>query len=229
MNTSNDTKRELIPVNVNRGHQKYCFTNALGNALNIHIDRDKVDKNIEELNQRTKGNHGISKVGNLSTHGLNFCVQRLVPEFRLIRYRKALGAKRMIRYLKFHRPKAGIIYGWKSYPTTKKKNTSWESLSHAIAFKDGHFINDFSYKKDMLCNVSNIDTDKNCLLRHFEKKMMNFPYTFRFYNLVRLPDRVLKDDKVLKKRKKNVTLRPNKRPGKRERLQALQAKLSRNI
>lgn len=214
-----------VPLNINKGRQQYCLVNALGNALSIHIDRNQVDDIIEILNKDSHNKHGIIKIGSLSTHCLNCCVQRLVPEYELIRYPKDLGAKRMLKYLRFNRSKVGIIYGWTSYQDSTRSDAPLKTLSHAIAFQKGLFINDYNYKTGLVHNVSSIvGGDKHCLSRHFERGRQH-PYTFRFYCLEKICDRV-QDDKVLRKRRNDVTVRPNKRPGKRERLEALKKHLT---
>jgi hypothetical protein len=209
-----------VPMNINYGNQKYCLSNAIGNALNCDIPRDTIDRCIEYLNDRNNSPnvHGVVKVGLLSTHCLNLCVQKLFPGYQLVRLAKDLSASKLLHYLRVNHPRTGIIYGWKSYPINQKKDVRWETICHAVAFRDGYIINDYNYRGDMLRNISNIYTDENCLLRHFQKTHSRYPYSFRFFALEKVSCESVEEDGILQTRKAGLKIRP----GKRERLQALQ-------
>jgi hypothetical protein len=186
-NDINNNKRLYLPVNLNKGKQRYCFINAVGNALGISINRIEVDNLIMNLNGKTNENHGICSIGMLSVHGLNHCIQRLFPEWQLNRESQEFHSRGMIRYLRYHRPIAGIVYAWKSFPDSESSDAPWKTLSHAIAFRNSHFINDYDYKTDLIHNVSSIDEDdEHCLSRHFETKRKQYPYSYRFYRLVKV-------------------------------------------
>lgn len=202
-------KGDYRPININKGNQKYCLINAVGNALSVKINREIVDSCIEEYTNspRNKKNviHGIRNIGCLSIDCLHFCLEEMHLGHKLVHYPKDFCAIHLIRYLRFIKPEVGIIYGWKSFPVSKSSDAPWKTLSHAIAVRNGHFINDYHYKTDLVLNVTSIDeVGVTSLLKHFDKSKPSYPYSFRFYYLQKLPRIMLGNDQLFLKKSEKI-------------------------
>lgn len=180
----NNERKAVVPLNINRGLQQYCMINAVGNALDVYIDRGLVDCYIQQLSERTGRKQGEIKIGMLTIHGLDHCVHKFFPGMQLRLILTNVAHESILKYLRENRLDTGIIYAYTSYPNDKNNDAPWKDICHMIAFRDGYLINDYNYC-DLKRNVSNVSED-DCLLRHFERTKPGYPYMFRFYRLLRV-------------------------------------------